>query len=237
MVGCCDSAAPAGIGRPLSAFSGDAGLTFMPDGVSAAFATRKSFTSTSSSLPSWGRTLARSCWACARSAAACSGLPSMRACFALSILSDTRTAASTDSARSLKSTFETGHSALSGSAVAEPIVTPPPTSTRNAAAAATGTRWRARAERGALRGRWHARLDRGDGRLEVDQLGDRLVHDVGAPGGQQRHDLVVGVERTARRSARRSPRPSALISSSSAWTAARSTGSSSGVPWMKEPLP
>ena len=71
----------------------------------------------------------------------------MRACLALSILSDTRTAASTDSARSLKSTFETGHSALSGSAVAEPIVTPPPTSTRNAAAAATGTRCRARAER------------------------------------------------------------------------------------------
>ena len=28
VVGCCDSAAPAGIGRPLSALSGDAGFTF-----------------------------------------------------------------------------------------------------------------------------------------------------------------------------------------------------------------
>jgi hypothetical protein len=28
VVGCCDSAAPAGIGRPRSVFSGDAGLTF-----------------------------------------------------------------------------------------------------------------------------------------------------------------------------------------------------------------
>jgi hypothetical protein len=33
------------------------------------------------------------------------------------------------------------------------------------------------------------------------------------------------------------PAPSALISSSSAWTAARSIGSSRGVPWEKEPLP
>ena len=136
----------------------------------------------------------------------------MRACLALSILSDTRTAASTDSARSLKSTFETGHSALSGSAVAEPIVTPPPTSTRNAAAAATGTRWRARAERVGLAAGMPA-LHRGDGRLEVDQLGDRLGDDIGAPVGQQRDDLVVGVERTpaARHAEARAERVDQLV--------------------------
>ena len=119
----------------------------------------------------------------------------MRACLALSILSDTRTAASTDSARSLKSTFETGHSALSGSAVAEPIVHA--AADQHEERRSRGHRHEVAGPRGAGGlGGGHARPHGGDGRLEVDQLGDRLVHDVGAPGGQQRDDLVVGVERT-----------------------------------------
>ena len=159
----------------------------------------------------------------------------MRACLALSILSDTRTAASTDSARSLKSTLETGHSALSGSAVAEPIVTPPPTSTRNAAAAATGTRWRARAERVGLAAGMPART----AATAVSRSMSSGIGSAMTSARQEDSSATTWSSAWYARPPLGTPKPAdrALISSSSAWTATRSTGSSSGVPWKKDPLP
>ena len=76
--------------------------------------------------------------------------------------------------------------------VAEPIVTPPPTSTRNGGGRGDRARGGGPA-RSASAWRRACQPYGGDGRLEVDELGDRLGVHVGPPGGQQRDDLVVGV--------------------------------------------
>ena len=78
---------PAGLATAWSAFSGDAGSVFTPGGVSAAFATRKSCTSTSSVLALLGAHHRELVLRPARSSLPpASGLPSARACLALSML-------------------------------------------------------------------------------------------------------------------------------------------------------
>ncbi|OLT13568.1 hypothetical protein BJF78_21855 [Pseudonocardia sp. CNS-139] len=93
-------AAPDGTGRDGWVASGEPGSVGCPCGVSAALATRKSCVSESSVWPSSGRTTARSASACASSRAAAMGSPATSASLALAMCCSTRTAASTDSARS-----------------------------------------------------------------------------------------------------------------------------------------